>query len=150
MNDVTALNIVCPACQATNRVPAARLTAQPRCGACHVPLFEAHSIEVNPAGFERHVGGDEVPVLVDLWAPWCGPCRTMAPWFERAATTLEPHYRLLKLNADTAPEILTRYGVRSIPTLLLFYRGRLLASDAGAMPADRIIHWAQTNVQINA
>lgn len=149
MNDVSALNIVCAACQATNRVPPARLTAQPRCGACHVPLFDAHPIEVNAAGFERHVGGDEVPVLVDLWAPWCGPCSTMAPWFERAAAALEPHYRLLKLNADTAPEILARYGVRSIPTLLLFYRGTLLASNAGAMPAERIICWAQTNAQIN-
>lgn len=150
MNDADTLNIVCPSCQATNRVPAARLAAQPRCGSCHAPLFTAHPAEVDTAGFERHLRSDQIPVLVDVWAPWCGPCRTMAPMYERAAAALEPYVRLLKLNADTAPEILARYGVRSIPTLLLFHRGTLLAQNAGAMPAERIVQWARSHTEARA
>ncbi|MEE3503845.1 thioredoxin TrxC [Acidiphilium acidophilum] len=139
----TNLTLVCPSCQAINRVPAARLAASPRCGSCHAPLFDGHPLEVDDARFDRHVQHDQIPVLADLWAPWCGPCRAMTPAFINAAARLEPRYRLIKLNADTAPAILARYGVRSIPTLLLFQNGALKGQTAGAMPLEQIVQWAQ-------
>lgn len=135
MNETT-LTLVCPSRQAINRVPVARLAAGPHCGECHANLFDGHPAEVDAAGFDRHVQHDQIPVLADLWAPWCGPCRAMAPRFAEAVSGLEPRFRLIRLNADTAPDTLARYGVRSIPTLLLFHRGTLLAQNTGAMPAN--------------
>lgn len=136
-------HIVCPHCAATNRVPTARPAAEAVCGACKAHLFEGHPTEVDPAGFERHIRANDIPVLVDIWAPWCGPCRAMAPNFARAATALEPGMRLLKLNADTAPEIGARYGVRGIPALLLFKGGQLAGQTAGAMATEQILAWAR-------
>ncbi len=136
-------HIVCPHCAATNRVPAARGPASARCGACHQPLFEGHPAAVDAAGFEKHIAGNDIPVLVDVWAPWCGPCRAMAPAFERAAGMLEPEMRLLKLNADEAPEITARLGVQGIPALFLFDHGRVAGQTAGAMDAARIVAFAR-------
>jgi thioredoxin 2 len=135
---------VCPACQKMNRIPAVRLAEKPNCGACGAPLFTGHPVEVDSAAFDRHARGD-LRVLVDVWAPWCGPCRMMGPMFERAAATLEPRMRLLKLNLDNAPDIGRRFGIQSVPTLLLMERGKLKAQTAGAMDAGRIIAWAQEN-----
>lgn len=140
-------HIVCPHCGATNRVPRERPALAAQCGACHRKLFDGHPAEVDPAGFDRHVAANDIPVLVDIWAPWCGPCRMMAPQFERAAGQLEPAFRLLKLNADEAPEISARLGVRGIPALFLLQGGRVLGSNAGAMDANAIVDFARRHIQ---
>lgn len=137
----TSEQIVCPACNALNRVPAGRPTADARCGACHTKLFTAQPTQVSEADFDRHLRSDTIPVLLDVWAPWCGPCHTMGPQFERAAAVLEPHVRLLKLNVDEAPNVSTRLGVRGIPALFLFRDGKPIAHSAGAMDADSIVRW---------
>jgi len=138
-----ASHIVCPHCATVNRVPAERPAAAARCGGCHQALFQAHPVEVDAAAFAQHVRGNDIPVLVDIWAPWCGPCRVMAPQFERAAAVLEPGVRLLKLNADSAPDTCARLGVRGIPAMYLFRNGSVLAQTAGAMNADAIVRWAR-------
>lgn len=138
--------IVCGTCGQINRVPADRPAEAARCGACHKPLFTAHPLEVGEAGLERHIAHSGIPILVDVWAPWCGPCRTMAPMFEEAAAALEPEVRLLKLNADEAPNISARLGIRSIPTLLLLRSGQLVARSSGVMNAKQIVAWTQHNL----
>jgi thioredoxin 2 len=139
----SSAQIVCPSCSALNRVPRDRPAATARCGACHQPLFSAHPTEVDEAGFERHLRSDDIPLLLDVWAPWCGPCRMMAPQFARAASMLEPEVRLLKLNADEAPTVSARLGVQGIPAMYLFRNGSVLAQTAGAMNADAIARWTR-------
>jgi thioredoxin 2 len=138
------VQIVCPSCGAINRVPAERPAAAARCGGCHHALFDAHPAPVDEAGLEKHLRANDIPVLLDVWAPWCGPCRSMAPQFERAAGVLEPAVRLLKLNADEAPNTSARLGVRGIPALYLFRGGAVLAQTAGAMNADAIVRWTRS------
>lgn len=144
MHDVT--RIVCPHCGAVNRVPPDRDASIAKCGGCHEKLFGGHPAETDAAGLERHLRSGDIPVLLDVWAPWCGPCRVMAPMFERAASVLEPAVRLLKLNADTAPELMSRYGIQGIPTLMLFDRGRLVDKQAGVMDAAGIAKWARSRL----
>jgi thioredoxin 2 len=141
----SVLHVVCPRCDTVNRVPWAKLSAGGKCGSCARPLFEGRPLALDGARFKRHLEKGDLPLLVDFWAPWCGPCRAMAPELERAAARLEPRLRLVKVNVDEEPDIAAAYAVRSIPTLALLHRGQEIARTAGAMSADALERWAVAN-----
>jgi thioredoxin 2 len=138
-----ALKLTCAACGQANRVPAARLADAPKCGVCGHVLLDGQVAELDAATHDKVTRGDGLPVLIDYWAPWCGPCRMMAPEFAKAAKALSPQVRLMKLNTEDHPEISARAGIRGIPALILYRGGREIARLAGARPAADIIAFAR-------
>lgn len=142
---VAALHIVCPHCHAVNRIPAARLADGGNCGKCKGKLFIGEPVELDPSSFDTHVTRSDLPLVVDFWAPWCGPCRSMAPAFAQAARTLEPHYRLAKVNTEEQQGLAARFGIRSIPTLAIFKGGREIARQSGAMDAAGLTAWIRNS-----
>jgi thioredoxin 2 len=140
-----SLHIVCPHCETVNRIPAARLDAAPRCGQCHEPLFTGRVIELTHANFSKHIERTDVAVVVDFWAPWCGPCRMMAPQYAEAAVELEPQARLVKVNTEAEPTLANQFGIRSIPTLVVFRSGREVARQSGALGKAELIRWVRTH-----
>ncbi|MCR6701661.1 MAG: thioredoxin TrxC [Dokdonella sp.] len=143
MSAPAQLQIACPHCHALNRVSAARLGDGPVCGRCRRALFAGTPFELGAAHFDAHATRSDLPLVVDFWAPWCGPCRTMAPAYAQAAAVLEPQVLLAKVDTEAEPALGARFGIRSIPTLAVFLRGRELARQAGAMPMQAIVAWVR-------
>lgn len=141
-----SVHVVCPACDAVNRIPAVRLADGPKCGQCKSALFTGKPLALTGANFEKHIGRSDIPVVVDFWAPWCGPCKMMAPQYEQAARSLEPAVRLAKLDTEAHQALGARYNIRSIPTLAVFKGGREVARQAGAMGMNDIIRWVRTQL----
>ncbi len=140
------LNVVCPHCDTANRVPQHRLSDGPTCGRCHKPLFTGTPLSLTQAAFKSHLNRNDIPLVVDFWAPWCGPCQTMAPAFASAAEVLEPRVRLAKVDTEKEPGIGAQFQIRSIPTLICFQSGKEVARQAGAMRAPDIVRWVESHL----
>ena len=145
-----ALNVVCPNCNSVNRVPTPKLGSGGKCGRCHVKLFSGKPIALDEENFSRHIERSDIPVLVDFWAAWCGPCRVMAPVFEQAARELEPNVRLAKVDTEAAQGLAIRFGIRSIPSLIVFKRGHELARTAGALALPDLLRWARQHALMSS
>ncbi|MDE2463707.1 MAG: thioredoxin TrxC [Alphaproteobacteria bacterium] len=136
-----ARHVVCPHCDAVNRLPAGRPAQAAKCGRCHQALFTGAPLEVSGAGLHKHVRSNQIPVVVDFWAPWCGPCRMMAPAYAQAARELEPQIRFLKLNTEEDQAVAQQFNIRSIPTLILFRNGEVAARMSGALDGPSLRQW---------
>lgn len=137
------IQLACPHCAAVNRLAEQRLAESPNCGRCQKALFVAAPVAVTAATFDNHAIRSNLPLLVDFWAPWCGPCQSMAPQFASAAKQLEPEIRLAKVDTEAEPALGSRFAIRSIPTFLLIQSGRELARQSGAMATEQIVQWAR-------
>lgn len=135
------LHLVCPHCHKTNRLPSARLKEQPNCGQCGKALFTGAPTELNANQFDLHAARTELPIIIDFWAPWCGPCRMMGPAFAQATAQLEPRARFIKINTENETALASRFGIRSIPTLMIMKDGREITRQAGAMDARQLAQW---------
>lgn len=139
-------HLVCPHCDAVNRVPAERLASNPKCGKCKEPLFTGQPVELTDRNFDKHIRRNEVPVVVDFWAAWCGPCKMMAPHFKTVTGQMEPRVRFAKVDTEHAQRTAAQFGIRSIPTVVIFRNGREVARQAGAMDARTLANWIQSNL----
>jgi thioredoxin 2 len=137
------LVVACPTDGTLNRVPGGKLGKNPKCGKCHNPLFQGKVVDLTSANFESHAVKSDLPIVIDFWAEWCGPCRMMTPNFEKSAPQLEPRVRLGKLDTEAEPAIAQRYGIRSIPSMVMIRKGREVARTAGAMPTSAIVDWVE-------
>jgi thioredoxin 2 len=140
------VHVACPACFKANRVPADRVGDGPKCGGCGTPLLDHKPVALDEASFDAFVGRTDLPVVVDFWAPWCAPCRVMAPAFEAASAELATRARFAKLNTEDAPALAARFGIRSIPTLAVFRDGREVERISGAMDARTLVRWVSGRI----
>lgn len=134
-------SICCPECSATNNVPTNRLGDGPKCGKCKQALFQGNTVNLTSANYQNMINRNDIPVLIDCWATWCGPCQQFAPIFEQAATQFEPNLRLAKLNTEAEQAIAGQLQIRSIPTLILFKQGKEIARISGALPLGQLKQW---------
>lgn len=143
---MSTLHIVCPHCHTVNRISSGRLNQHPLCGHCKEALFTGHPMELTSQNFKRHIARNDIPIVVDFWADWCGPCKMMAPSYAQAAVTLEPQVRLAKLNTEQEQSIAAQYNILSIPTLIIFKSGHEIARNSGAMSATEIVRWINNSL----
>ena len=143
---MSTLHIVCPHCHTVNRIASERLIRHPRCGLCKEPLFTGHPLELSGRNFQQHITRNDIPVVVDFWAAWCGPCKIMAPSYAQATAALEPQVRLAKLNTEQEQGIATQFNIRSIPTLVIFKSGHEIARKSGAMNTTDIVRWINSRI----
>ena len=140
------VHIVCHHCRGINRVPGTRLREGPKCGQCHMPLFTGHPIALTVADFDVHATRNDIPLVVDFWAPWCGPCRMMAPAYEQAAKILEPGVRLAKVNTEEEQALGARFSIQSIPTMIMLRGGHEVDRRSGALGAQDIVGWVHSHM----
>jgi thioredoxin 2 len=140
------VHVVCPQCHSTNRLPADRLGAGGKCGRCRGPLFQGEPLALDQAELERHLTNSDIPIVVDFWAAWCGPCQMMAPTFAAAAARIEPRARLIKVDTERNQQLAMRYGIRSIPTMIVFKSGREHTRISGALPPPQLLSWIEQNI----